>query len=85
MCRKYTIRTVFTTVSTLRQQLTRVKDIVPDLGRVGVVYMILCECGQDYIGETKRALGTHLKEHQAASNIGGVGLAILSQGVKGRA
>ena len=58
------------TVSTLQQQLTRVKDIVPDLGRVGVVYKIPCECGQDYIGEPKRVLGTHLKEHQAAMRRG---------------
>ena len=70
VCRKYNIRTVFTTVSTLRQQLTRVKDIDPDLGRAGVVYKIPCECGQDYIGETKRVLRTRLKEHQAATRQG---------------
>ena len=40
VCRKYNIRTVFTTISTLQKQLTRVKDIDPDLGRVGVVYKI---------------------------------------------
>ena len=39
VCRKYNIRTVFTTVSTLWKQLTRVKDIDPDLRRVGVVYV----------------------------------------------
>ena len=62
MCRKYNIRTVFTTVSTLWKQVTRVKDI--DLGKVGVVYKILCEGGQDYIGES-RMLGARLKEHQS--------------------
>ena len=35
-----------------------------------MVYKIPCECGQDYIGETKRVLGTRLKEHQAATRRG---------------
>ena len=29
VCRKFDIRTVFTTISTLRQQLTKVKDVDP--------------------------------------------------------
>ena len=63
---------VFTTISTLRRQLTRVKDVDPLLSRAGVVYKIPCSCGKEYIGETKRALGTHLKEHQAATRRGEV-------------
>ena len=70
VCRKYGIRTVFTTISTLRQQLTRVKDVDPLLKRAGVVYKIPCSCGQEYIGETKRTLETRLKEHQAATRRG---------------
>ena len=37
---------------------------------LGVVYKIPCTCGPKYIGETKRALETHLKEHQAATRRG---------------
>lgn len=37
------------------------------LSRAGVVYRIPCSCGKEYIGETKRALETRLKEHQGAT------------------
>ena len=70
VCRRYDIRTVFTTISTLRRELTRVKDQDPMLSRAGVVYRIPCSCGKEYIGETKRALRTRLKEHQAATRRG---------------
>ena len=70
VCRSYDIRTVFTTISTLRRQLSKVKDPDPMLSRAGVVYKIPCSCGKEYIGETKRALGTRLKEHQAATRRG---------------
>ena len=53
ICRRYDIRTVLTTTSTLRQQFTRVKDVDPLLSRAGVVYKIPCSCGKRYIGETK--------------------------------
>ena len=66
VCRKFDIRTVFTTMSTLRQQLTKVKNTDPTLEKSSVVYRIPCSCGLAYIGETKRSLETHLKEHQAA-------------------
>ena len=69
VCRKYDIRTAFSTVSTLRQQLTKVKDVDPLLSRAGVVYSIPCsDCEQYYIGETmqegpgnssKRTSGKH--------------------------
>ena len=72
ICRRYDIRTVFTTTSTLSPQFTRVKDVDPLLSRAGVVYKIPCSCGKKYIGETKRALGTRLKEHQAATRRGEV-------------
>ena len=35
--------------------------------RAGVVYQLPCsECESSYIGETKRPLETHLREHKAA-------------------
>ena len=70
VCRRFDIRSVFTTVSTLRQHLTRVKDRDPLLRKSGVVYNIPCSCGMQYIGETRRALETRLKEHQAATRRG---------------
>ena len=71
VCRKYNTRTVFITVSTLRKQLTRVKDIDPDLGKVRVVYKISCECSVDWTTlERLNELGTHLKEHQTATRRG---------------
>ena len=46
VCRKFDIRTVFTTTYTLGQQLTKVKDTDPTLKRLSVVYCIPCSCGQ---------------------------------------
>ena len=70
VCQKFDIRTVFSTISTLRQQLTRVKDVDPPLRKPGVVYRVPCSCGKQYIG--KRALGTCIKKtsvcHQERRN-----------------
>ena len=55
------------------------KNIDPDLGRVGVVYKTPCECGQDYIGETKRVLGTRLIEHQATMRRGGTDKSAIAE------
>ena len=70
VCRRYNIRTVFRSASTLRGQLTKVKDQDPLEKRSGVVYQIPCSCGNVYIGETKRAFETHIKEHRAATRQG---------------
>ena len=70
VCRKYSIRTIFRTQSTLRRELSRIKDRDSVLKASGVLYEILCGCGQNYIGETQRALETCLKEHQAATRRG---------------
>ena len=61
VCRRYNIRTVFQSASTLRGQLTKVKDQDPLEKKSRVVYQIPCSCGNVYIGETKRALETHIK------------------------
>ena len=31
-----------------------------------MIYKISCDCGDHYIGETKRTLGTRVKEHLTA-------------------
>ena len=56
--------------STLRQQLTRVKDVDPPSSKAGVVYKAPCSYGKEYIGEIKTALGTCIKEHQSATRKG---------------
>lgn len=43
------------------------EDVDQLLSRAGVEYMILCSYQKEYIGETKRALGTCSKEHQAVT------------------
>ena len=65
--RRFDIRTAFITISTLREQLTRVKNVDHSLSKAGVVYRVPCSCGKEYIGETKRAMGTHIKKHQSAT------------------
>jgi len=65
----YNIRTTFRTQGTLRQTLTKVKDKLTDTQRSNVVYRIPCTCGKVYIGETQRALGTRIKEHQDACRL----------------
>ena len=70
VCRRYDIRTVFRSSSTLRGQLMRVKDQDPLEKKFNVVYQVPCSCGHVYIGETKRALETRMKEHKAATRRG---------------
>jgi predicted GIY-YIG superfamily endonuclease len=81
ICCKQGIRIVFTTPTTLRQQLTRVKDKDPPLNRSGVVYRIPCSCGLAYIGETKRMLETRLKEHMAATRRGEIDKSAMAEHV----
>ena len=70
VCRRFNIRTIFRSASTLRGQLMRVKDRDPLEKKSNVVYQVPCTCGRVYIGETKRALEVRIKEHQAATRRG---------------
>ena len=70
VCRRYNTQTVFRLAPTLHGQLTRVKDQDPLEKKSGVVCQIPCSCGHVYIGETKRALETRIKEHKAATRRG---------------
>jgi len=59
------IRTVFRSDTTLRQQLTRPKDPIPQHRRDGVVYNIPCKgCNRSYIGETARPISERITEHK---------------------
>ena len=53
VCRKYNIRTVFRSASTLHGQLTRVKDQDPLEKKSGVVYQIPCSCGDVCMGKQR--------------------------------
>ena len=65
-CRNYNIKVVFRSGPTFRSMLTKVKDALPVKMQANVVYEIPCTCRKVYIGETKRRLGTRLKEHKDA-------------------
>ncbi|CAH0703385.1 unnamed protein product [Spodoptera exigua] len=59
--RRYSIRTIFRPPGQLRHVLRSPKD--KDPLAVPGVYMIPCDCGSSYIGETRRNITTRLKEH----------------------
>ncbi|KAF9799722.1 hypothetical protein SFRURICE_005015 [Spodoptera frugiperda] len=59
--RRYSIRTIFRPPGQLRNLLRSPKD--KDPLAVPGVYMIPCDCGSSYIGETRRNITTRLKEH----------------------
>ena len=52
---------------TLRRILSHPKDRIPDDDKSSVVYKINCrDCDASYVGETGRALKTHVLEHRRA-------------------
>ncbi|XP_060679282.1 uncharacterized protein LOC132813914 [Hemiscyllium ocellatum] len=54
--------------ATLRQQLTRTKEPIPNMSKTNVVYKIPCkDCTKHYIGQTGRQLTTRIHEHQLAT------------------
>jgi len=64
---RYKVKTCVKPYKTLRDSLSKPKDPIEKQQQTGVVYSIPCnECDTVYIGETKRALRTRQKEHQAA-------------------
>ena len=66
MFSNYGISTCFKPHQTLRQLLVAPKDKTKVQKQSGVVYRIPCEgCNKVYVGETKRTLGEHVKEHTA--------------------
>ncbi|XP_072406376.1 uncharacterized protein [Chiloscyllium punctatum] len=54
--------------ATLRQQLTRTKDPIPNMIKTNVVYKIPCkDCIKHYIGQTGRQVTIRIHEHQLAT------------------
>ena len=65
-CTNLNCNSIIILLPTFRSMLTNVKDPLPVEKQANVVYEIPCTCGKVYIGETKRRLGTRLKEHKDA-------------------
>ena len=63
VCGKYGMKVIFKAGRSLRSVLTKVNDPLPMEKKTKVVYRIPCNCGQSYIGETRRRLETRLREH----------------------
>ena len=70
ICSPYDIRTVFTSGSTLRRYLLRVKPPTEFNMIKNCVYPIPCICGKIYKGETGRPLKVRLEEHWKAVLLG---------------
>ena len=66
ICSPYDIRTVFTSGSTFRRYLFRVKPPTEFNMTKNCVYSIPCSCGKIYKGETGRPLKVRLEEHRKA-------------------
>ena len=67
ICRKFNIRTVFRTPSTLKHELCKIKDRDSAMVTSGVVYEIPYGCRHRYIGEMKRALHGYQIERTSGS------------------
>ena len=66
ICSPYDIRAVFTSGSTLRRYLFRVKPPTKFNMTKNCVYSIPCSCGKIYKGETGRPIKVRLEEHRKA-------------------
>ena len=55
---------MFSPPNNIRKLLRSVKDPIDPSLKKGV-YLIPCECGKTYIGETERSIRTRVKEHYA--------------------
>ena len=66
------MKAIFKPQSTLKQQLVRVKQKMPEEKKKEVVYQVPCkDCPKVYIGETKRTLKIRISEHKQAVKKGG--------------
>ena len=44
-----------------------------------MVYRVPCSCGKQFIGETKRTLETHIKDHQTTTRRGGTDKSAITE------
>lgn len=62
--RKYKIVVAFSPPNTIRKTLDWAKEPVDPDKQIGV-YIILCSCGKEYIGETGHAVRIRVKGHSS--------------------
>ena len=63
LLRKNNIRVCFNTVHNVQQHLRPYKDLLPKLQTEGI-YLVECDCGECYVGQTGRTIDCRLKEHK---------------------
>ena len=66
---KYKVKTIYKPTKKLHNYFRSAKDQRDPLSLPGI-YRIPCSCGQVYIGQTKRAINTRIKEHKANCRLG---------------
>ena len=64
---EYDIRTAFKSNTTLSTMLSSAKDKPKQEDKIRCVYKVCCTCGDHYIGESGRKLGTRIKEHNMSN------------------
>jgi len=69
LAKKYGYEIAYSVPNTLNRFIKRGKDKIEPAMQNGVVYKINCrDCNSSYVGQTKRKLGTRLKEHRLDMN-----------------
>jgi predicted GIY-YIG superfamily endonuclease len=54
----------FKPMNKVKQHFTKIKDSVKKADKSNIVYQVNCECGVNYIGQTKRKLTKRIDEHK---------------------
>jgi hypothetical protein len=62
--KKEGIRVTQVTRLNLKRLLSNPKDKIEKIDRAGI-YELKCECGKEYVGQTKRKISVRIKEHEA--------------------
>ena len=76
------VRVCYKPHRTLRQLLSNLKDIIPDLQKSGAVYQIPCaSCSASYIGQSGRRLEQRIKEHRRVVATADLRLSALAEHV----
>jgi hypothetical protein len=62
--KRHNIKTFQKPYNSIRSLLVKPKDPTKDCDKCGLIYGLKCSCGETYVGETARAFGIRVKEHQ---------------------
>ena len=78
LLKKHNIRTIFKPTRKIQNCLRSAKDH-RDQKTTGGVYRIPCNCGQVYIGTTKRSINTRIQEHERHCRLGQGGKSAVAE------